>query len=632
MGTPPNDKVEIFRKENVLICWNPVFNTKTGDFANELENNGFSVVTSYKDFRKKYREKVPVVKSKKELKKEESDSENENKKESDQELVIYKYEGLVVLSELNWGLSTEFESKTSSLSEMSGIKLVKVLRTEKLDIPVVFVSFLSRAQQLKLSTLNEIISTPALGHFYERLPSTPDLWLKILNNFKQKKLTEMELRDLGHFCKPELMLSELKHDLLKFLVLGTHDRSERFSRVIKRINDITGDSNSSELKKIGELPNRTDLEVDFKINLIGSFIDEYIRNLNPDILPIPFPEKSIRVLFLDDEYGSDLRLTELIMLMEKNKIIIVKQPFTNVDEAYNEVEKDTDNQIDIIITDYRIWNKPIDGEPRLIEQIQGYSFLQKCANLHRTYTYVVLSALDRNFLMENIKLITHTLYKNGVLANKYSKLNFIGNLIAWGNENRNSLASEISENKAFIKCYNWYRSNSGKFELESKINDKTIEILKDFDKRVVPYIPTPCLYKKEKNCKKCKLYYEISTKESIKLYSKVFKIDIIKNITTNYHDNSEEWDPSNQTHVSNLINKFAARRLFLYFSKILNSKESRCEKTKQIAQQLVKSGKYDPEEKNFEFRIDKAIWLTLDLKKSPEEIEFLKNPPHLQNT
>ncbi|MCX6239862.1 MAG: hypothetical protein NTY07_20335 [Bacteroidia bacterium] len=616
MEKTTNIETEIFHKDNVLICWNPVDNVKQIGYADQLENDGYKVATSYADFMDKYKYPNTI---KEELKK------NQKRKKVRQEKSEVIIEGLVVLCELNWGLSSEKGYTRSTLSSMSGIAFVMERRRQKMMIPVVFVSFLSRTQQLLLSTKNEIISTPVLGHFYEQLPSKPDNWIKTLNIFKQKLLSNLELEDVkSHFCDPEGMLRELKHDLLKYFDSTESDRSHKFDEVFRRIEDILGYSAKSRLEVLKKYQHKSDKEYYYKIDQISKAIDDFIRGFSPAELSDTETTNPIQVVFLDDELNSDKRFETLKVLMVKNNFVI--HYFSNPNKALEKVEADKENLIDIIISDYRIWNKNNEDGSKLMEQMQGYTFLKKCSDLGRTYTYVVFSALDRNFLMLQSGLTglrIETLYKNGVLANEYSKINFIRNLIDWGITNQKSIASKFSENEVFIKCYNWYRSNSSKQEIENKINQKIIDILQQFDNKVLSHLPISCNYTKNRNsCSGCNLHNTISKGS--------FVILCIKDYSTNYHNNREEWNPNNEKDVINLINKFAARRLLFYYYSKLSNGNFNCSLAGPISEHLLKSGTYQPG-KNSKLYPAKNLWITKDFKKMSEEIEFLKYPPNIRS-
>lgn len=603
METNTNSKKPTYSIDNILICWNP------GDYSKQLCKDGYKVATSYAEFKDKYKGPDTIREQ----------SEIPDKRKKKQESVEVRIDGLVVLCELTWGLSTEKANKQSAYSAMSGIEFVKERRRQKMTIPVVFVSFLSRAQQLKLSTTNEIISTPALGHFYEQLPSRPESWIETLNKFDQKLLSDPELEDIkSHFCDPEGMLGELKHDLRKYLDSTDIDRSKKFEVVFRRIEDIVGQSCKSSLEQLKKLQHISDEDYNEKIEKISRAIDNFIQSLKPDKITKIVPDNSIEVVFLDDEMNTDKRFETLLQLIRKNNLVV--HPFTDPDEAFKKVENDKENHIQIIITDNRIWNNSKNSCPRLMDQMQGYTFLKKCSDLGRTYTYVVLSALPRNFLMHQYGLRTETLYKNGVLANEYSMLNFIRNLMDWGEANKNSLATKFSANPNFIAGYNWYRDRSGRKSIDAEIYNKIANIIPIFNSKVLWSVDN-CVSKPGKlDCTNCKIYTNLPKKSADK-----FKT--LTDFRSNYSRLS--WNPLKKTDTKNLKNKFAVRRLFFFY--VFSLRKYNCLLAEDIADNLVDRG-YIKENGDYKLTCSleayKTLWITKNNVEShvtPEDAEFLNS-------
>lgn len=606
-----NSPKDYFNKENVLICWN-AGNTETSfSYSDKLVEDGFKVVTSYSEFIEEFDQST----TKKDLKK------NIKRSERKKEPAIEKISGLVVLCELTWGRSYKNQINLSPLHSMSGIEFVMEQRRNSCSLPVVFVSFLNREQQLNLSPRNEIISTPILGHFYHQLPSEPLQWIDILNLSCKRELSEIELEDVkSHFCDTEGMLRELNHDLLKYLdsTKPKNERDKQFEYVFKKIRDIVGSASEQVIEEIRLANHDTDKKYEEKIKRISASVEEFIKAIKTESQPIINHTSNYKVIILDDELNIDPRLKKLIEIMRQNGFIVGQD--TDPVEAFKKVKKDEDNLIDLIISDHRIWNQSV--VPKLMNQTQGYTFLQDCAGLNRTYTYVVFSALDRNFLMTQFGLRTKTLYKNGVLANESSMLNFIQNLSDWGKTNQNSIAVKFSSNKVFAQCYNWFRSHNDKITIEKGINDRIKDILLQFDNKVLSHMPNSCTYlKQQKNCSECNLFRTISANS--------FHLPTIGGYSTNYNNGRDFWDSANDSCVESFIMKFAARRLLFYFQFNLISAPGNCFLSKEIAEHLVKNGNYFNYRRKSGLDLAKNLWITKDFKKTPEEIKFLKSPSHI---
>lgn len=551
-----------FTKENVLICWND------NDFSQQLIKKGYKVATSYNE-----------LKGFKYVTSEELNLKPDKRRKN--EPIEIKIKAIVVLCELTWGLSFKNKPSLSPLHVMSGIEFVMELRRENFLLPVVFVSFLNRQQQLNLSSRNEIISTPILGHHYCLLPSEPDEWFAILNQAENEEISQIELDDIKrHFCDQEGMLKELKHDLLKYLdetqVLSKRD--EKFRYVYKKIRDIIGIDENQKIEKTAKLSHVEDNQYKEKIKATSELIDQLILKIGKKKAPAILPDQKIKVVFLDDEIDVSPRLKGLITMMTENGFDVIAK--SNTKAALDVIEKDYDNKIDLIISDYRIWNQAV--TPVLMDQPQGYTFLKDCASFGRTYTYIVFSALDRNFLMTHFGLKTKTLYKNGVLANEASMLNFIQNLIDWGEENRENVISLNNYKAVFIKCYNWYKEGGRTDEIDSGVKELIQPILSEFN-RVKNDLPNSCISRDGFSCEGCKLNKLLGNWNGNRKF-----IRTLLKLKSEYKL-PEDWNSDNEDHVQNLIIKFAAR--LLYYTYYYTFIKFNCKLADDIAENLVEHGK-----------------------------------------
>lgn len=553
-----SDGKEYCTKNDILICWNP------GDYAKRLVEDGYQVVTSLDEFENRYIEPEQL-----------NLSDKRKTKKKTQTKDIY---GLIILCELTWDLAKNKNERKSNYSAMSGIEFIKWQRKKNIKVPIVFVSFLSRCQQINLFPKNEIISTPALGHFYQQLPSKPEEWLNALGKTKGKLLCSPELEDIKrHFCTPENMLAELKHDLNKYRYITEPGRHEKFEKIFRKIEDILGYSVNAKIKELRNLQHDTDEKYQDKIKQIGDALDDFSKGITEEKLTFIKSNRSIQIVLLDDEIDTDLRLNEFLSKMKGHGLIV--HCFQDTDKAFEKIQADNNNHLDIIICDLRIWNNS--EVPRLMSQMQGYTFLNKCAELGRTYTYVVFSALPRNFLMQHFGIRTETLYKNGVLANDYSMVNFIANLIEWGESNKISIEENRNYKKVFVKCLNWYRNNVDKESIDVKVQEKVEPIIDGF-KNFQERFPQECIGKKGFSCKDCTLNELLGIKKGTTNH-----IPTIENIKSEYKL-PENWNPENEDHIQNLIVKFAARRLFLFYYYSL--RKLNCFLSKDIADNLVEHG------------------------------------------
>lgn len=602
-----NDGKGYYTKKNVLICWNP------GDYANGLVRYGYQVVTSLDEFENRFIEPEQLNLL---------DKRKTKKKTQTKDI-----DGLIILCELTWSLAKNKNEGKSNYSAMVGIEFIKWQRKKNIKVPVVFVSFLSRYQQINLSPKNEIISTPALGHFYQQLPSEPEEWLNALEETKGKLLSSPELEDIKrHFCTPENMLAELKHDLNKYIDSTEPGRHDKFEKIFRKIENIMGDSVNAKIKELRNLRHDTDEKYQDKIKQIGDALDNFIKDITGKKPTIKTFNKSIQIVLIDDEIDIDKRFEKFLKIIKENRLIVYY--FKNTNEAFEKILADNKNQIDIIICDLRIWNNS--EVPRLMSQIQGYTFLDKCAKLGRTYTYVVFSALPRNFLMKHFGIRTETLYKNGVLANEYSMVNFIANLIEWAESNKVSIEENRNYKKVFVKCLNWYRNNVDKESIDYQVQEKVEPIIKEFETFQKSF-PPDCIGQKAYSCMDCELNKVLGIQKGNKNH-----ISTIENIKSEYKL-PENWNPENGDHIQNLIIKFAARRLFLFYYYSL--RKLNCILSKDIADNLVEHGRirfefdnsviqgHDPKDRITGLMEDTARYLWIkktNILPTREEKQFLK--------
>lgn len=532
--------------------------------------------------------------------------------------------GFVILCELRWcidGLNFQY-------SALSGIKLSKQLRIMKaMCEPILFVSFLSRKQILKINVeQNKIITV--IGSEFCQLPqgiSSCD-WTEKLS--KTGNLSEVGLIDVKmHYCDPKGMLAELKHDISKRLNSLPNDNMLFFEQTKENIGLIYSKTLPSDLLTLFDLPHATKQDFNNKLSKICLEIDNLKLLADPEneysfSKNIDFKDTDrYKCLILDDEIETE-SLQKLVSQLTKIGFDVIE--CSESKEAWTIIEHDIFNHIDVVIADYRLWHE--DEGIMVHQSLQGFDFITKCCALGQSYYYVVLSALDRNFLMERFGVQAKVRYKNGVLANVESIGNFCNDIKEWAKAKKKNMACKITNNEWFGKIYNWSRDSDDKVAIEAKITelaDKAIENLKSINNKL------SCNSKI--NCNRCIL-------EEIKKTDFAFS-----SLSTSFGTtkNRTDWNPESDKHQDIAIQKLAARRVWLFCKGFLI--KVGCTNAERSAMQAIHfvkgnifskisdaSGRTNYDSAANEAEFYKNLWLTKkSTKKTDEETFWLNKHPLL---
>lgn len=551
--------------ETIIICWNNEFPIKVATCQNlveiiderpvqylVIENNDVTTLAYNREeldeFLKLNRNNYLVLKV--------AHSENEliNFLKEEEKLL-----GFLILCELSWCLG----HVDQTLSSMSGIELSKQLRVKQSKEPILFVSFLTRKQILTINSEQFKIISVTCSEFFQLSRDIPiQIWIKLIKG--SKKLSEVGLIDVNmHYIKPQNMLAELKHDISKKRNSPPIDSTLFFEQTKEKIALIYSKPLPTKIISLFDLPHETNEEFNMKLGKICTELDDLKLETDSDNYGSSQdgydqkPKCKFKCLILDDEKDSDPRFNNLFKSLEIAGFEIVQDKNSNIgfkdsDIALQAVEEDIKNDIDVIISDYRLWKNE---ENILIHQtIQGYDFVTECVKFGRTYSYVVLSALDRNFLMEPIG-VHKVRYKNGVLANEESIADFVNDMKELAKTKRNKMASKIHKNPWFGKIYNWSRDCDDKVDIEkdiAKLADNAIEILIKCDQL------KKC--KTFKNCTQCPLIdIQPSSHNFTSLGTEFGKAP-----------NRTNWDSMNTEHQVIAKQKLAMRRVWLFCYQFLN--------------------------------------------------------------
>lgn len=393
-----------------------------------------------------------------------------------------KFSSIIVLCELSWlGNGT-----ASNWQHLQGIDMVKELRRQNdLKIPVLFVSFHSLAEILKVtSAINTSAINPereiltAIGHSFYHLPALPQDFKNFITkqfgeNGTTKKLSVMELNDIKSFyCSKEGIL---QHELHALNVDKTYDELQK--AVIKIHELFLVDSTNALTAFQAAYENLTKVEaVDYIKRLGNNLSKTYSDKVNgKSELGKPLEQYPWKVLFLDDEITEKHKL---IKCMKANGMDVIC--VNTAEKALNEFVEDKtgSKKIMVVIADYRLYE--IKEGIRHHQKIQGYQFLKTISSTDHLVRLVAFSGLQRKFLLNSFKhynIRTEVKSKNDYQTED-SYQHFADEIIEFANENYEAeeLLPEksISFRNSLLEAYKRYRMHPAyeRFERETALTAK----------------------------------------------------------------------------------------------------------------------------------------------------------------
>jgi hypothetical protein len=393
-----------------------------------------------------------------------------------------KFSSMIVLCELEWLNNGTMTSR----QHLQGIELVKELRRKQdLKIPVLFVSFQSLSNILKVASANnkdainperEIMT--AIGHSFYHLPAFPkDFKNHIIKKFGEngttRKLSVMELDDIKSFyCSKEGIL---QHELHALNVDKTYDELQ--SALIRIHELFLVDPTNALTGFQAAYDNLTKPEAVEYIKRLGNNLSKtYSEKTNGKAGLEKVNEKyPWKVLFLDDEINEKHKL---IKCMAANGIDVIC--VNTAEKALNEFVEDKAGakKIMVVIADYRLYE--ITDEIKHHQNIQGYQFLKTISSTDHLVRLVAFSGLQRKFLLNSFKhynIRTEVKSKNDYQTEE-SYQHFTDEIIEFANENfeAEELLPEKSTSfrNSLLEAYKRYRMHPAyeKFERETSLTAK----------------------------------------------------------------------------------------------------------------------------------------------------------------
>lgn len=374
-------------------------------------------------------------------------------------------------------------------SDFYGFEILKEIRLiHKSTAPIIILSFLSKDYFLKKNTqpIFNILKTP--GHYFERLPVD----LTKITNKNYASIDDDTLHDINtHFFFNEGIIDEAFHNLKNKLIFNLTSSSKEqifakiklaiehtFSQFLKGL-DIPEDRQLDEILKklLHEIEKEVLIneKIDKNLSIIENYVGEVKRLLPPtkkeekDILF--FDKISWKILFVDDDVEVALRFQKLF---EKNNITCLIAH--NANDAFNTLKQDKNNDITVLICDYRLLK-----EDNTWQRIQGYNILKEVfLNFDNEVALFSLTSFNKRTLLKIQKFHKMQVWsyaKDDILGNDQSKIGFnffIEKVIQEGNR-----VFEFKRSQP--KATSWVKGYDKKFDRPLKDYYRIHRLSKDYE-------------------------------------------------------------------------------------------------------------------------------------------------------
>ena len=378
------------------------------------------------------------------------------------------YDAIVVLCELTW--------EGHTFAQLWGIELVQqeICLSPHVFTPVLFVSLFSRAEILQREPHKKIIAAYALGYHFIQLPiATKDDMARF---YHMERVGTLEKEDAYHFASRKAMVQAIRHD-----VKNTSESIEISRQRLLKLLETAAEGYQQRAEEIKAKLGETSLTVKDIIAICNEiepwFVDEYTH-------PSSSGEggsslKNYKVLFLEDEKNL---LNTLKIEAKKQGINILH--YTQTSKALKKIERDTSNEIKVVVVDFRIWDKPEDYYGQRMLEPQGYRFIEKVVAMGHYCIFITLSELPRMFQhrissLSSILIVPEN--KQLVLSTPEQRANFIQKLHYWAADTEERLKVNAFGSEKLFEFYKWLLMQKEEFE---KIDTKTVELKDKFDKIV----------------------------------------------------------------------------------------------------------------------------------------------------
>ncbi|MEK6288722.1 MAG: hypothetical protein AABO57_23645 [Acidobacteriota bacterium] len=399
--------------------------------------------------------------------------------------------GVIVLGELNWDRHRP--------SDLYGIEYAKrSLRAEyKIRHPILFVSFLD---------LSEIVRDPkreivvAVGHDFLRLPSYPAQWQEKIDNMLP--LTDLQFTDVfNNLCNLRGLIDETIHrvqGVFRTLLSKPNPDSTTLSAMrdhlesgLKKIVSLLGDAKDAKSRG-QEVIQRFEKEI-LDQEAFGDSLDflsrigEELKSLLPeaegtgeraDGETAAQPNTPWKVLLVDDE-PDGLNLILGAFGRKGIDYVVAK----SVNEAERIIEQDINNQIVVVVCDYRLYE--VRGGILRQQSKQGYDLLFDLSRGDRFTRLIALSGLSRRFLLESFQKYHArvAIYSKNDLRSTGATNIFVDNILDTGSEVWEALCSqpEGGDWEHLRPFYVAHRESHDYASAEEKISQRALRYVSQID-------------------------------------------------------------------------------------------------------------------------------------------------------
>lgn len=407
-----------------------------------------------------------------------------------------KIKYIVVLSELTWDLNRN----ELSPSQHNGLTIIRYFRLIlKLKIPVLIISKYPDSELLR-DPKNMIIN--AVGHRYKKFNpfKSFDIEKELLSSYFPP-LNDMQLIDLIYnYCNAKGQVGEIIHKLKGEIaeILNGNGLKEKKNRqsisvLQKGLNDVSkiipnSDSSRSLMQNI---VNEFKTTIENNYSLAEIFLQKHEENLfslveETELTPVPKRiHHNWKVLFLDDERDS---INPINKTLEENGVSVIL--CSHVDEAQKIIEEDekiqddhTVNSITVVISDYRL----LEPGTKIHQPRQGYDFIFDTAKRDRLTSFVALSGLGRQFLLESFRkynLRVEVYSKDDLRSSERNRQIFAENIIQLGDSQYDAVCSQSTSkgwnNDGKKRFYIEHRQRQDYFETEKLLSDDARRYINHF--------------------------------------------------------------------------------------------------------------------------------------------------------
>lgn len=305
--------------------------------------------------------------------------------------------GFLVLCELNWD---DREEELNNPSEFGGIRLVQrfIRKRMGLKAPVVFASGGFAKDICDINPENKIIKTPALKHFFFKLPALSEDLESAFNGLENMTDTELAYTKLL-FCDMKGLIVQINH------VLEGRSKTEQ-SKYRKDIEYVLKEQFNNDDDLMEKYRKAKDLS-DFCKTLIARFEATDTRQVYDGFLHEK-NHKTIKILLLEDEPENDKNVKRFVNYIKDLEQKAEAEGTTPLFQIT--VQKNTDDiaydpkhdpmaserkyslvEFDVFISDIGIWD--MDGDLVTL----GFNVVEAMVKESKRPLYYIVTNVSRSF-------------------------------------------------------------------------------------------------------------------------------------------------------------------------------------------------------------------------------------------